>query len=40
MSGLAQIDEHGAARMVDVGKKEVSQREAIAASSIYMKYWH
>lgn len=36
MSGLTHIDEHGAARMVDVGEKDETQREAIATASIYM----
>ena len=34
---LTHIDEHGAARMVDVGAKEESQRLAIAEGSIRMQ---
>ena len=36
MSGLTHIDESGAARMVDVGAKPVSQRRAIASGRIAM----
>ncbi len=34
---LTHLDEHGAARMVDVGAKEVSQRIASAQAVITMK---
>lgn len=34
---LTHLDEHGAARMVDVGAKEVTQRIAIAQAVITMK---
>ncbi|ACU94113.1 GTP cyclohydrolase subunit MoaC [Cryptobacterium curtum DSM 15641] len=36
MSGLTHIDEHGAARMVDVGEKASTQRIAIAEGFISM----
>ena len=36
MSGLTHLDEHGAARMVDVGAKPVSQRKAVAEGRIRM----
>ena len=36
MSGLTHIDEAGAARMVDVGGKAVTAREAIASGRITM----
>ncbi|NCP22676.1 MAG: cyclic pyranopterin monophosphate synthase MoaC [Erythrobacter sp.] len=36
MSGLTHLDEHGAARMVDVGAKPESQREAVAEGRIRM----
>lgn len=37
MSGLTHLDEHGAARMVDITDKEISYREAIATSYISMQ---
>ncbi len=36
MSGLTHIDEHGAARMVDVGGKEITRRVARAAGRVRM----
>lgn len=36
MSGLTHIDETGAARMVDVGAKAITQREATASARIRM----
>ena len=36
MSGLTHLDEHGAARRVDVGAKPVSQRKAVAEGRIRM----
>jgi len=36
MSGLTHLDEHGAARMVDVGAKPETQRKAIAEGRIRM----
>ena len=36
MSGLTHVDEHGAARMVDVGGKDVSRRVARAHAHISM----
>ena len=36
MSGLTHVDEHGAARMVDVGPKDVSRRVARAHGHISM----
>ena len=36
MSQLTHLDEHGAARMVDVGDKAVSQRVAVASACICM----
>ena len=36
MSGLTHLDEHGAARMVDVGAKPESQRKAVAEGRIRM----
>lgn len=36
MSGLTHLDEHGAARMVDVGGKAITQRRAVAAGRITM----
>ena len=36
MSGLTHLDEHGAARMVDVGAKPETQRKAIAEGRIHM----
>jgi cyclic pyranopterin monophosphate synthase len=37
MSGLTHLDAAGAARMVDVGEKDVTQREAVATGSIRMQ---
>lgn len=37
MSELTHIDATGAARMVDVGDKEITQRKAIACATVYMK---
>lgn len=36
MSGLTHLDEHGAARIVDVGAKPESQRKAVAEGRIRM----
>jgi cyclic pyranopterin phosphate synthase len=36
-SKLTHVDEHGAARMVDVGEKDVTRRSAIAEGSIRMQ---
>ena len=36
MSGLTHLDEHGAARMVDVGAKPESKRKAVAEGRIRM----
>jgi cyclic pyranopterin monophosphate synthase len=36
MSRLTHLDEHGAARMVDVGAKAVTEREAVASGRILM----
>ncbi len=36
MNGLTHIDEHGAARMVDVGGKAQTRRRAVAAGRITM----
>lgn len=36
MSGLTHLDEHGSARMVDVGAKTVTQRQAVAQGRITM----
>ncbi|GAA3796031.1 cyclic pyranopterin monophosphate synthase MoaC [Qipengyuania pelagi] len=36
MSGLTHLDEHGAARMIDVGAKPETQRKAIAEGRIRM----
>ena len=36
MSDLTHLDENGAARMVDITDKEISQRQAIATSCISM----
>ena len=36
-SGLTHIDEHGAARMVDVGAKAVTRRRAVAEAIVRMK---
>lgn len=37
MTTLTHLDEHGAARMVDVGAKDETVREAIAAGQIRMR---
>ncbi|HEX5691328.1 MAG TPA: cyclic pyranopterin monophosphate synthase MoaC [Roseiflexaceae bacterium] len=37
MSELTHLDEHGHARMVDVGAKDNTQREAIARGSVQMQ---
>lgn len=37
MSKLTHLDESGAARMVDVGGKAVTQREAVATASVRMR---
>lgn len=37
MSTLTHLDEHGAARMVDVGAKEESDRQAVARGEIRMR---
>lgn len=37
MSELSHFDEHGASRMVDVGKKLVTQRSARAEASVLMR---
>jgi cyclic pyranopterin phosphate synthase len=37
MSKLSHLDEAGAARMVDVGAKDVTAREAVAAGTIRMQ---
>lgn len=37
MTGLTHIDETGAARMVDVGDKAVTERVAVASASIVMR---
>ena len=34
---LTHLDEHGAARMVDVGGKDVTQRTAVAAATVKMQ---
>jgi len=36
MSKLTHLDEQGAARMVDVGDKAVTERVAVAGASVYM----
>ena len=36
MSDLSHLDEHGAARMVDVGGKDVSQRRAVACAVVHL----
>lgn len=36
MGELTHLDEHGAARMVDVGAKEVTQRRAVARAVVRM----
>jgi cyclic pyranopterin monophosphate synthase len=37
MAKLSHIDDHGAARMVDVSDKELTNREALAKGSVIMK---
>ena len=37
MSNLTHLDEHGRARMVDVGHKDETRREAIARGSVLMQ---
>lgn len=37
MSGLSHLDEHGAARMVDVGAKTIQRREATAEGAIVVQ---
>lgn len=37
MSKLTHLDQHGAARMVDVGDKAVTERVAVAAASVNMQ---
>jgi len=37
MSGLTHLDDNGAAHMVDITDKNISQRQAIATSSVTMK---
>jgi cyclic pyranopterin monophosphate synthase len=37
MGELTHLDAHGHARMVDVGSKEITQREAVARGSILMQ---
>jgi cyclic pyranopterin monophosphate synthase len=37
MSRLTHLDEKGAARMVDVGAKEITRREATAKGRVLMK---
>ena len=37
MSNLTHLDDNGAARMVDITDKEITQRQAIALSTISMK---
>jgi cyclic pyranopterin phosphate synthase len=37
MSNLTHLDEHGRARMVDVGHKDETHREAIARGSVLMQ---
>ncbi len=34
---LTHLDEHGAARMVDVGAKPETEREAVAGGAVYMQ---
>lgn len=38
MAKLTHIDEEGKARMVDVSEKPLTQREAVARGSVYMKH--
>jgi cyclic pyranopterin phosphate synthase len=37
MSQLTHIDEHGAARMVDIGRKAVTERTAVAHAAVRMQ---
>ena len=37
MSSLTHLDENGAARMVDITDKEITQRQAVATSTISMQ---
>ena len=37
MSSLTHLDENGAARMVDITDKEITQRQAVATSYVSMK---
>ena len=37
MSSLTHLDENGAARMVDITDKDITQRQAVATSTISMK---
>ncbi|MCP3675817.1 MAG: cyclic pyranopterin monophosphate synthase MoaC, partial [Gammaproteobacteria bacterium] len=37
MSSLTHLDENGAARMVDITNKEITQRQAVATSTISMQ---
>lgn len=37
MSSLSHLDEHGKARMVDVGEKPVSRRKAVSRGRVFMK---
>ena len=37
MAELTHLDETGAARMVDIGAKEVTERVAVAAAAISMR---
>jgi cyclic pyranopterin phosphate synthase len=37
MSKLSHVDEHGRARMVDVGAKDVTERTAVAECEVHMR---
>ena len=37
MNGLTHLDEHGQARMVEVGAKEITRREAVARGEVAMR---
>lgn len=37
MSGLTHLDEHGQARMVEVGAKEITRREAVVRGEVTMR---
>ncbi len=37
MNGLTHLDEHGQARMVEVGTKEITRREAVARGEVTMR---